>query len=62
MELNNGTGGWKPFIHDDKPHIPGQDSNSIFTKEGLILFAVITVLLVVGGFICEHFFGPHPLP
>ena len=56
------TGGWLPFRHDDKPHIPGQDSNGIFTKEGLLVLAVIIVVLVAGGFIYAHFFGPHPLP
>ncbi len=62
MKLNKSTGGWLPFRHEDKPHILNQESNSIFTKEGLIIFAVIIVLLVVGGIIYSHFFGPHPLP
>lgn len=61
MKRNKSTGGWLPFRHEDQSHIPGRESDRIFTKEGLIIFAVIIVLLIIGGFIYSHFFGPHPL-
>ena len=61
MKFNKSTGGWLPFRHEDRPHITGQESNSIFTKEGLIILVVIIVLLIAGGLIYSHVFGPRPL-
>ena len=53
------TGGWQPFRSEDDPQIPGQESGNIFSKEGLILILPVMIILIAGGMIYAHFFGPH---
>ena len=53
------TGGWQPFRSEDDPQIPGQESGNIFSREGLILILLVMIVLIAGGMIYAHFFGPH---
>lgn len=52
-------GRWEPFRPKDKPWIPGQESDKVFSKEGLIIVGIILIVLVIGGVVCTYFFGPR---
>ena len=59
MGSHKSTGGWLSFRREDQPQVPGRKSDSIFTKDGLLVFAVMAVLQIAGGIVYSHFFGPH---
>lgn len=60
MNAKKSIGGLLAFRHADKPPFGSRKDEGLFSRAGILTVAVILIILIIGGIVCFHFFGPRP--